>query len=646
MPGFYPRDGTPSGRCGSLKRCTLQFRPSGPRLPLRSDPVNGVGVNAMDDEGQRASRSARRLVRAFVLPAMGLAIGVLAQTPPDSASPDVASLDDRILAIEELNAEQPWAESQREIDALRASGALASGSVDQRSRVDLIEARNLLLAGDSDAAMERLEAVLARPVTIERRLRALELAANLSGLRLDFASAFGFLFEGLTLLPQTPDPMRRSDVLTLASRFTLDAGEPALAIEYLSEALEAARMTDDPRTLCYVEQDLVYLQIRSGLTGLALESAKAMWQTCQLRADPVLIGTGMMKMGTALLANREFDEAIGWLERAERQHRQNEFPIGIAESRHYRGLALLRKGDFEQAIPLLLEAVDHYEALEDWRSLIELRDELAVAFEAAGDPASALAQLRGLLRADGEYNNVQRSLRVAYQQADFENQRQQQQLTLARQRNELFELEQQAAAEARSSRTMAFVMAILIALLLIGMIVRFRIDRRRFQQLSERDGLTGLLNHNRFHRSAEAALQRARLADQPSTLIAADVDLFKQVNDRHGHQAGDAVLVALAQRLKEVFPPPSIVGRVGGEEFAVFLPGENRLQARQRIEHLRRRLDPVSLAGGMVDFTLSFGVAEARRRGRLERLRMRADEALYRAKRSGRDQLVDEADLA
>jgi diguanylate cyclase (GGDEF)-like protein len=566
----------------------------------------------------------------------------MAQSPPG----DGKRLDEQILEIERINAERPWAESQLEIDALRASEEFASANVDQRSRIDLVESRNLILAGRFDAAMELLDGVLARPVMIDRRLRALELAANLSGLQLDFVSAFGFLFEGLMLLPQTQDPMRRADLLVLASRFTLDAGEPALAIEYLSEALEAARLTEDPRTLCYAEQDLVYLQIRSGLAGLALQTAEGMWRTCQMRADPVLTGTGMMKMGTALLANGEYDEALGWLERAERQHLDNSFLLGVAESRHYVGLTLLRSGNPSRGLPLLIEAVDHYERLEDWRTLIELRAELADAFESAGDFEAALAQLRGLLRAELRFNDVQRNLRIAYQQADFENQRQQQQLAQARQRNEVFELERQAAAERRGARTVAIGMGLLIALLLTGLILRFRADRRRFQQLSERDGLTGLLNHNRFHRAANAALRQARLDGRPCTLIAADVDFFKKINDRHGHRAGDAVLVALAQRLNEAFPAPAIVGRVGGEEFAIILPGENRLQARQRVEHLRRALTPVRSGQDTIDFTLSFGLAEARRKGRLERLRILADEALYRAKRSGRDQVIDVADLA
>nr|WP_240956198.1 GGDEF domain-containing protein [Wenzhouxiangella sp. XN79A] len=188
-------------------------------------------------------------------------------------------------------------------------------------------------------------------------------------------------------------------------------------------------------------------------------------------------------------------------------------------------------------------------------------------------------------------------------------------------------------------------MAGLIALLLIGLLIRFRADRRRFRRLSERDGLTGLLNHSRFHRRADLALQDARRAGRPCTLVAADVDLFKQVNDRHGHQAGDAVLRYLGELLTDVFSPPCIVGRVGGEEFAVFLPGENRLQARQRVETLRGRLEPVVVGAERIRITLSFGIAEARREGRLERLRLRADDALYRAKRSGRDQLIDASEL-
>jgi len=570
---------------------------------------------------------------------LALSMRGLADEPPD------ASLTERIDAIEALNTEQPWPVSQAAIEGLRAAPEFAAADIDQRSRLDLLEARNLILDARYDAAREQLESILARPVPIDRRLRALELAANLSGLVQDYASAFSYLYEGLKLLPRADDPARRADLLVLASRFHALAGEQALAMEYISEALAAARAGTDARTLCNAEQDLVFLQLRAGLTGPAMQSATTMWSTCQQRVDPVLSGAGMMTMGAALLHDGRYDEAAGWLERAIAQQADNGFLVGVAESRYFLGLALLRGGDGQRGIPLLLDAIEHFERIESWQTLIDLRVELAEAFETRGEHGRALAQLRGLLRADARLNDAQRSLRVAYQQAEFENQRQQQELALLRQRNELYELERETESSRRLARTVAMVMALLIALLLVGLLIRFRADRRRFRRLSERDGLTGLLNHRRFHHRADAALQQSRRAGRPCTLIAADVDLFKQVNDRYGHQAGDEVLSYLGRLLADVFPSPCIVGRVGGEEFAVFLPGENRLQARQRVENLRRRLEPVAAGEARIELTLSFGIAEARREGRLERLRLRADDALYRAKRSGRDQLVDASEL-
>lgn len=560
------------------------------------------------------------------------------------AAQDEAGFDARLDEIERLHRTQPWEVSQAEIDALRESG-IELATVEQRTRLDLMEARNRFLAGRIDDGLDVLERVLARPIGIDQRLRALELAANAAGVQQQYAMAFTYLYEALKLLPETRDAESRAGLLVLASRFHALAGEQAMAMEYISEALVAAEEAADSRTRCFAEQDLVYLQVRTGLTGLAVETADRMWATCQHSEDPVLIGSAMMAKGAALHYGGRDDEAIGWLQRAVEQHRKNEFAIGVEESRYYLGLARLGAGETERGVELLLESVANLEAREAWQTLIDLHAALADAFQAQGEPGRALDHLRAQLEADSRFNDVQRSLRIAYQQAEFENQRQQQELAVLRQRNALYELERETEASRRNARVMATAMAGVIALLLIGLLVRLRADRRRFRRLSERDGLTGLLNHNRFHRAAESILQQAREAGQPCTLIAADVDLFKQVNDRYGHQAGDAVLVYLGQLLREVFPSPCIVGRVGGEEFAVFLPGENRLQARQRVETLRRRLEPVACGDERIAVTMSFGIAEDRREKRLERLRQRADDALYRAKRSGRDELIDAAEL-
>lgn len=587
------------------------------------------------------ARNRARRVAWFTLLLWFLMAGLSASGQTTS---EIERLDRRIDEIDLLNRQRPWQESQAAIDALRATG-LSGASVGQRSRLDLLEARNHLLGDRFDAGLDLLDRVLTRPVSIEQRLRALELAANAAGIEHRYALAFNYLYEAIKLLPESNDPATRSGILVLAARFHASAGEPALAMQYASEALASAAQGADPRAVCFAEQDLVFLQIQSNLAGVAVETAGGMWSACQQTGDPVLIGAGLKAMGAALHFTGRHEEAIGWLQRAIEQNRQSGFGVGVSESRYYLGLARLAAGDVEQGTDLLMDSVRFFESIGNWQVLIDIHSTLADAFERRGMPGRALAHLKAQFEADQQFNDAQRGLRVAYQQAEFENQRQQQELVLLRQRNELFELEREAQASRRKARTVAIVMAGVIGLLLIGLLIRFRADRKRFRRLSERDGLTGLLNHSRFHRAAGQALQKALEGGQPCTLIAADVDLFKQVNDRYGHQAGDAVLAYLGQVLREVFSPPCIVGRVGGEEFAVFLPGQNRLQARQRVETLRRCLEPVVSGEHCIEVTMSFGIAEARRERRLERLRQRADEALYRAKRSGRDELIDSADL-
>lgn len=561
------------------------------------------------------------------------------------ASPAAASesLESRIDEIEHIHEVQPWQKSQQAIDALRRS--VDEIPLRQRTRLDLMEARNRLLAGEVDVGLGLLEKVLARPVDLDHRLRALELAASGAGTDHRYELSFAYLYQALKLLPRTSDATRRASILVMASRFHFQAGEQALAMEYMSEAVAAARLSDDDRMRCVVQLDLAYQQMEAGLAGLAIETAGPMWTTCQATEDPVLIGVAMMTMGNAMRHVGRGDQAIGWLERAVDQHLESGFKAGLSESRYFLGMALLDAGRAEAGIALLTDVVDHFERTQSWQLLIELHGTLAIAFEQLDQPARALEHLRAQLEADQKFNDVQRSLRIAYQQAEFENQRRQQELALLRKQNEIYELELQARDSRVQARRVGWVMAAVVALLLVGLLVRFRLDRRRFRRLSERDGLTGLYNHSLFHKTSDRALSQDRQEGRPSALVAADVDLFKQVNDRYGHQAGDAVLTYLGGLLRDVFPPPCIVGRVGGEEFGVFLPDQNRLQARQRIEELRRRLAPVEYDGHSIEVTLSFGLAEARRESRLEALRARADDALYRAKRAGRNELIDAAEI-
>ncbi len=182
--------------------------------------------------------------------------------------------------------------------------------------------------------------------------------------------------------------------------------------------------------------------------------------------------------------------------------------------------------------------------------------------------------------------------------------------------------------------------------MLILVVIRSTRERQLFRELSEHDGLTGLCNHQHTLRLGQHEFALSRASLRPFTAIVADIDHFKQINDRFGHAAGDTVLRTLGHLLREAFPATAVIGRSGGEEFTVLLQATAE-QARFLIEDLRQRILPLSAAGQRIEYSLSFGVCEANPRiAQLEDILREADKALYAAKRTGRDRIVNADDIA
>ena len=187
------------------------------------------------------------------------------------------------------------------------------------------------------------------------------------------------------------------------------------------------------------------------------------------------------------------------------------------------------------------------------------------------------------------------------------------------------------------SQALGAVFAVAVALMMLVILVRDTL--LELAARSETDTLSGLLNRRGFEAHAQEALVDADRRGLPLALVIADLDAFKAINDTYGHAAGDNVIAAFSRFLKSAASDHHVVGRIGGEEFAVVLPGTNLVAARLFAEGARNAFGTTKIDGIPKErrVSASFGVAERIAGESVSALMKRADAALYEAKGSGRD---------
>ncbi|MEM6464155.1 MAG: GGDEF domain-containing protein [Pseudomonadota bacterium] len=188
------------------------------------------------------------------------------------------------------------------------------------------------------------------------------------------------------------------------------------------------------------------------------------------------------------------------------------------------------------------------------------------------------------------------------------------------------------------------VMIILANILMLRLGMQLLKNKKRE---SETDCLSGLLNRHGF----QTALDKARRVPQsvvPASLVLCDLDFFKSINDKHGHYVGDGVIAAFGKLMRVGAREGDICGRIGGEEFCIYLRNCDAGAARLFAEWLRVAFSSMRYPGldTHANFTASFGVAEFNRGDTLETAYRRADKALYTAKRNGRNCVRLESGIA
>ena len=412
----------------------------------------------------------------------------------------------------------------------------------------------------------------------------------------------------------------------------------------MGDAEEALRLVvplrDELRSLGATYDDALYTHLIGGVLQTLSrweeslqplrEAARAMLaaaDTAGAGAAEHLQAIALSRLGRSAEALDAIDKALAHLQPPELDPREY---IGAELTRAQILLALGRVADARAQLGVVQpRAQNHQEAAVRLRWL---RTQAPVLAEAGRwrEAYASLLQAQDLL---AERTKQQLSQQSARMRMAFNRQRDAEELASLRRLNEQGQ---------RLRRTQAAALVLFVILLAVAATVAVRKVRQagRLQALASTDELTGLPNRRSLLASLQELTEAARRDQQPLSVLMIDVDHFKHVNDSFGHEVGDAVLRHLARTLMGGLREQDRLGRIGGEEFVVLLPGTAAATAIKLAERLRAAVQafPLARTEGDIPVTVSIGVTACAGGQRSPtQLLAEADEALYEAKHAGRN---------
>ncbi|MGN7724859.1 diguanylate cyclase [Luteimonas sp. 22616] len=569
---------------------------------------------------------------------------VVAQSPATEASPaDAAALEAKVQEIEQLAVTAHWSKSDAKIAALAPQRSALTPL--QRHRIDFVRLRNRALAGDQPAALKGLAELLKQDLPVPLRVRVYTTATGVAANLEDWPLAFAWLNDGLKYLHESPVESAR--LLGAASYLHTLVGETGRARELALQALHIVEKGDDPRALCLALSDVALAEDHAGHFSEAEKWRHRQIDACVRAGDPVFAANGKYGVGKMVAAQGRHTEALKWGREALSEFEAVGYAAGAYSARLVIAESLIASNrQLDQAQAMLVDTLRYYRGQKSDLAIAETERLLAKLAEKRGDTAAALAHTKQAMAVSEAVEVVSRERRLAYLQVQFDTRLKEQQIALLEAEKQVAAL--QVTATKRWQWLLGLgVAGLLVTAILLSVLLRrsFR-QRRRYRWLSEHDSLTRLLNYQQVRKLGEEAFARARDTGRPFTAIVADIDLFKQVNDRHGHAAGDEALRSLGAWIGETVGGNAIAGRSGGDEFTILLEAD-AAEAEAMMQRLRDRIEPVTVFGQTFRINISSGVCQADgNAATLEQLIHEADQALYRAKDEGRDRVVRVGDVA
>lgn len=507
----------------------------------------------------------------------------------------------------------------------------------QRQHLRYLHAYQTARSGDFTSTIQEMRELSANGINADIRFRAgVFLANNYSAIR-EFSDGLRVLEASLAMLPEITDPLLRHQGQLTAAILYNQVGQHELALDHVQQVLDTS---PNPRNHCLARSMQLEAQFHLDRPD-ERPAFNEVIGTCVDAGEMLLAGFPRVYLARSLAENDDTAGAISYLHNVLPEIEATRYPRLISEIHALLAGSHLTQGN-------LASAERHArEAIRQGHGVASYTEHVAAAhhtlYEIAmqrGDSAAALDHHRRYAETDRAYLDNVKARELAFQMVRHETLQKNQTIELLNQRNEVLQLEQRVARQTTTNQRL--LLAILVTLLASIAYWAYKVKRLQmsFRKLAETDTLTGLSNRHHFHRHAAHLLAQAQRQGKPAAVVMVDLDHFKRVNDRFGHATGDWLLKRVGEACASICRNGDLVGRLGGEEFALLLVACPTRAASEMAERCRQRITEIDTDDTGHDFTVtaSFGVAATEVHGYdLQTLLRQADAAMYAAKAGGRD---------
>lgn len=422
-------------------------------------------------------------------------------------------------------------------------------------------------------------------------------------------------------------------------------GEFGKAEDYLKQSHAFAEKRNDGNSLIVVNLQLGFLEFEQRHDAASFAWLQQGLLYARRMSDRASAGSALLGMAQVYNSEKKYAQALGLLDQAVEEFEAVSDQSSMAMLHLQYGVARAGQGHYKAALADYNQAERGFLVSGNVRYQAQLYAARAACYEALGKPEEAVADLQRTIKANAAVERMaktQYTMLMSYQfdsaRRDMENRR------LAA--DQAMEQQQLVALERiRHWQGLAILLGIALTLLLTWLALQQIRRSRQLHTMAMTDELTGVANRRRMENVAGKEILRARAGNQALTLIHFDIDNFKHINDTYGHQVGDQVLVRIAEICQRALRHFDQFGRVGGEEFHALLPDTTIDTGMQVAERLRVGVETLALddIAPALRVSISLGVAQLRSAEEgMEALARRADIALYRAKHNGRNRVEAE----